>query len=331
MKLLTSNKFKLPTIWFISDMNERNKLHVGTSYIFGHPDDEKHIIRLLEYNVLYRAALKTKLPFDFKKILKENGYNTREIQWFSPAYIDYVSDEDYEDFQFEEKHLVAEDSELFKKHVEDCCAFIDLNTLMELKIIPTFCEIYINAIKTNIHNYALYNPHLYNKKLDGMYGFVDIMPVKRNLIIVDISQSMTKSISTATLLLAKTFGTSFNADILITGKISVLYEYEMIHTLDVEKIYAEVGMANEGDYFRKLLEVPREYGTAIVFGDNNHPGEFASSFISDEDGKKLCKWSVNKVISFHKDSDIQLAGYARWFNVPKENIEYISNWVKYFN
>ena len=88
-------------------------------------------------------------------------------------------------------------------------------------------------------------------------------------------------------------------------------------------------MANEGNCFKQLLSEPKEYGTAVVFGDNDHPGYYASKRISDADGKKLCKWKVDKIISLHKDSDTTLAGYARWFNVPEENITYVKDWVKY--
>jgi len=78
----------------------------------------------------------------------------------------------------------------------------------------------------------------------------------------------------------------------------------------------------------------KNYKTAIVFGDNHHPGDRwdnkynnDTKTISDEDGKKLCKWNVDKIISFHTTSTTNIAGYARWFDTKE--IERISNWVKY--
>ena len=170
---------------------------------------------------------------------------------------------------------------------------------------------------------------MYNKKLEGMYGALEFNSPNRNLIICDISGSMTKSIATFILLYSKTMAETFYADILVTGSISVVYPYEIIHTLDVDKVYAEVGRSNEGDIFKTLVSEEKHYKTAIVFGDNDHPGQYASKRISDEDGRKLCKWKVDKVISFHKDSSYDLAGYARWFS-PKE-VEKIKGWVKYLN
>jgi hypothetical protein len=201
--------------------------------------------------------------------------------------------------------------------------------LKDLKVFPVWLDKIEKAIETNIHNFAVYNPNMYNKKLEGMYGALEFTSPSRNLIICDISGSMTKSIATFILLYSKTMAETFYADILVTGGISVVYPYELIHTLDVDKVYTEVGRGNEGDIFKTLLSEEKTYKTAIVFGDNDHPGGYASRSISDADGKKLCKWKVGKVISFHKDSNTDLAGYARWFS-PKE-VEKIANWVKYLN
>lgn len=331
MKKLESKKFKLASIWLITSRAEKTLLPPGVNYIVGDERDEPYIIRLLEYEVLYNRALATGLPFDFKKILKDNGYNLVEIEWHIPPYIDCTSEEGYEDIEPEEVELLENTGTMFKKYIEDCGAYVDLDVLKRLRIITYWLDLIDESLRTNIHSYALYNPYMYNKKLEGMYGNVDITTAKRNLLIIDISNSMTKAISTTCLLLSKTKAETFHADILITGKISVLYPYEILYSLDVEKIYEEVGMSNEGDYFTKLLSEPREYGTAVVFGDNDHPGFYASKQISDADGKKLCKWKVDKIISLHKDSNTILAGYARWFNVPKENITYVSDWVKYLN
>ena len=206
---------------------------------------------------------------------------------------------------------------------------IDTNKLKDLKVFPVWLDKIEKAIETNIHNFAMYNPNMYNKKLEGMYGGLEFTSPDRNLIICDISGSMTKAIATFILLYSKTMAETFYADILVTGSISIVYPYELIHTLDVDKVYAEVGRSNEGDIFKVLLSEEKHYKTAIVFGDNDHPGGYAAKRISDEDGKKLCKWKIDKVISFHKNNNVDLAGYARWFS-PRE-VEKISNWVKYLN
>ena len=95
---------------------------------------------------------------------------------------------------------------------------------------------------------------------------------------------------------------SFYADLLITGSKSTLYPYENLHELNVTTIYEENGMDNDQIYFKNLVTTDaKNYKTAIIFGDNHHPGYTWSNIynrnsktISDEDGKKMCKWNIDK-------------------------------------
>ena len=50
---------------------------------------------------------------------------------------------------------------------------------------------------------------MYNKKLEGMYGSLDLVTPDRNLIIIDISGSIPKAVSTTCLILSKKFGRKF--------------------------------------------------------------------------------------------------------------------------
>jgi len=170
-----------------------------------------------------------------------------------------------------------------------------------------------------------------------VYGSLDLVSPDRNLIIIDISGSIPKAVSTTCLALAKNLSETFYADLLITGSKSTLYSYETLHELNVKTIYEENGMDNDQVWFKKLVTGDtKNYKTAIVFGDNHHPGHTWRNtfntdprYISDEDGKKMCKWKVDKIISFHTTSSHEVAGYARWFDTKE--IEHITNWVKYLN
>ena len=331
MELLTSKRFKLPILYFITDRKEIKDIPIGVPFLYGNETDKRYFIQLLEWEVLYQRAIKTGLPFNWEKILLDNGYRPVRGPQGHPVFFDYKESEmDYEDIEADIIDLseIAEDSTgEFANYINDCTAVIDTNKLKDLKVFPVWLDKIEKAIETNIHNFAIYNPNMYNKKLEGMYGALEFNSPNRNLIICDISGSMTKSIATFILLYSKTMAETFYADILVTGQISVVYPYELIHTLDVDKVYAEVGRGNEGDIFKTLVSEEKHYKTAIVFGDNDHPGGYASRNISDADGKKLCKWKIDKVISFHKNNNVDLAGYARWFS-PRE-VEKISNWVKY--
>ena len=332
MELLTSKKFKLPTLYFLTNREEIKELPIGIPFIMGNETDKAYFIQLLEWEVLYQRAIQSGLPFNWEKILKDNGYKPVYGPQGHPVFFDYKeSDVDYDKIEADIIDLssIKEDNGDFKQYINDCTAIIDTNKLKDLKVFPVWLDKIEKAIETNIHNFAIYNPNMYNKKLEGMYGALEFTSPSRNLIICDISGSMTKSIATFILLYSKTMAETFYADILVTGGISVVYPYELIHTLDVDKVYTEVGRGNEGDIFKTLLSEEKTYKTAIVFGDNDHPGGYASRNISDADGKKLCKWKIDKVISFHRTSNTDLAGYSRWFT-PKE-VEKIANWVKYLN
>ena len=152
-----------------------------------------------------------------------------------------------------------------------------------------------------------------------------------------ISGSIPKAVSSTCLTLAKNLSESFYADLLITGSKSTLYNYEELYKLDVQKVYTENEMDNDQVWFKKLVSSSEKvYKTAIVFGDNHSPSyPWKNSFnkntreISREGGKKLCKWKVEKLISFHTSSHKETAGYADWFS-PNE-VEKIKDWVTYLN
>jgi len=332
MEKLKSKKFKIPDIYFISDRNEIKDIPIGLPYVYGNEKDKIHFIQLLEWEVLYQKLVKTGLPFNWELILKEHGYSPTRAHWHNAIYYNYItSDENYDKIIQNEINLLNNviPTDDFKKYINDCSALINMDKLKTLKLIPDYQNIIEEAVKTNIHNFISFNHNMYNKKLEGMYGGLEFTSPNRNVIILDISGSMTKSISINILLMAKTMSETYYADILITGTKSILYPYEEIHTLNIEDIYNAIGGGNEGEYFKKILSEPKNYKTAIVFGDNDYPGSYSYYKITDEDGKKLCKWNINEIISFHKDYNDKLAGYARWFTT--KNIQYIKNWVKYLN
>ena len=339
MKLLSSKKgLELPKLFFVTNKEEVKELPIGVPFFMGDPEIEEYIVRILEYEVLFQNAIKTGYPFNFKKILKDNGYDDiQDFSWHETVYMDYVtkgmlSDDDY---AFEE--FGSDRDAEFKKYVKDSSCYVNIEKIKSLNIFPVWLDKIEEAISTNIHNFSTFNPNMYNKKLDGMYGAIELSSPPRNLIIIDISGSIPKAVSTTTLTLAKNLSETFYADILITGSKSTLYEYERIHELDVNGIYKENGTDNDQTYFKKLVSSEKKiYNTVICFGDNHSPSyPWSNNYnkrnkeISREDGQKLCKWEVKNLISFHTTSERETAGYADWFTFEPENVQKISNWVEY--
>lgn len=337
MKLLKSKILELPLIYFITDREEIKELPVGVPFMYASKKEERSIIRIMEYEIIYQNAVKTGFPFDFKQLLKEAGFKgLRDFRYARPIYMEYVTegfinDDEELDFDIDNFESIKDDDSLFKQYIHDTAVYVDITVLKGLNVFPVWLNVVEEAISTNIHNFALYNPNMYNKKLEGMYGNIDLVSPNKNLIVIDISGSIPKGVSSTCLALAKNWSESFYADILITGTKSVLYPYEEVYKLDVDTIYRKIGTSNDQTYFKALLSGDeKHYKTAIVFGDNDAPGYnwgYNSSKISDKDGKKLCKWKVDKLIALHTCSSTQLPGYSRWFS-PTET-EHIDNWVKY--
>jgi hypothetical protein len=344
MKLLTSDRLELPKVYFVSDREKIEEIPPGVPFIYGDEFDEPYIVRLLEYEVLYQEAVRSGYPFNFRKILKENGYNDiREFDYHNPAYLQLTTKGDptgVTDVDEKKWELgTSAGQSKFKEFVKDSSCYVDIEKLKALNVFPVWLNTIEDAVSTNIHNFAVFNNNMYNKKLEGMFGSLDLVSPSRNLIIIDISGSIPRAVSSTTLTLAKNLAETFYADLLITGSKSTLYAYENLHELNIDTIYDENGMDNDQVYFKKLVtSTEKRYKTAIVFGDNHNPGwDWSNKYnrntktISEKDGKKMCKWEIEKLISFHTSDYYtqknKIAGYAVWFE--PEEIERIEGWVEY--
>ena len=348
IKLIQSAKLKIPIVYLIETYGDLKELPIGIPFIRGSIADYSKYVRMMEWEVLWKGCKESGLPFNWEKVLRKNGYTdlyksgitnggsglSKVIEGEEPGELEDFDDDldvDLEDY------LELDSSESYGGYLEDISYKVDIDTLRSLKLLPVWLDDIEVAVKENITNTIVYNPSLYTKKLDLPLGGIEYFPSSKNLIIIDISGSIPISVSKTILALAKTLSEQFYADVVITGSKSTLYEYDSIDSLNINTIYTDNGKDNDQVYFRKLLEEPRKYKTAIVFGDNDEPGyAWSNQFnedskrISDSDGKKLCKWEIKDVMSFHTKSKTELAGYARWFNVSGK-ITYMDKWVNDLN
>jgi hypothetical protein len=330
MQILQSKKMSIPIIYLIENEAELNSLPLGIPFIRGDNKYYNDYVKLLEFEILLKSAIKSGLPFNWEKILTEHGYKDLYKTVASSFICEYSIDESK--ISIDKTLEKVEASKTISDFIEDISYQVDIETLKNLRVIPTwFSSTIEEAVKTNILNSIVWNPALYNKKLDNTSGSVTLSTPDRNLIIIDISSSIPKSIAKATLLLAKTMSTQFFADLIITGARSGLFDYTEIDGLDVNQIYTDYGQNNECKDFRAIVSQHRQYDNVIVFGDNHTPldnwgRELRISFKQAYD---VCNFRINKIYSFHTTNDYKLAGYAEMFNCS--NVEYIKNWVKYLN
>ncbi len=339
MKILKSKKgIPIPRLYFVTDRSEIKDIPKGVPYFFGDSDEEDYIVRIMEYEVLYQKAVESGYPFNFKSILKENGFLDVETFDFGSSCaetrLNLTTDGSIKFEDTSDIGLFKDNVREFKDYIKDSSVYVDITAIKSLKIFPVWLSSIEEAVNVNIHNFATYDSNMYNKKLEGMYGGISLKSPDKNLIVIDISGSIPRGVSATTLALAKNLSENFYADILITGSKSTLYDYSDIEKLDIDTIYEENGMDNDQVFFKKLVtEQERHYNTAIVFGDDHTPGyDWSNAYnrntrtISSEDGKDLCKWRVNKLISFHTSSKERVAGYGDWFS--PDSTTHITDWVK---
>jgi hypothetical protein len=328
MKLIQSSKVNLPIIYLVENDSELASLPLGIPFIRGNDKDYKEYVRLLEWEVLLRSALATGLPFKWEELLREAGYDNLYTTVAYSEQCVYVTGTEPVILDGGLEPIVP--SSTISDFVADISYQVDIEVLKNLKVIPTwFSEKIEDAIKSNIMNSITWNPSLYNKKLDNVTGDVSISTQDRNLIIIDISGSIPKSIAKACLLLSKTMSTQFFADLIITGARSGLFDYSEVADLDIDQVYTDYGQNNESKDFRKIVREAKNYDNVIVFGDNHSPLDNwgHGKTISFTQAYELCKFKVNKIFSFHTTNFKKLAGYAEMFDCS--NVEHIDKWVKH--
>lgn len=330
MELLQSKRFKLPILYFISDRREIRDLPIGIPFIYAHEKDKEHIIRLLEYEVIYQKALATKLPFNFRLLLEEAGFtDLKTFHWEDTPFMSYTTDGDLDVDYVQDNNLTG--TPMFKEFVKDAVAYVDIQKIKELKLFPVWFADIEKAVDTNIQNYAIFNSYMYNKKLEGMYGGIEISSPSKNLLNIDISASIPKSIGTSIMLLSRWMAETFFCDIIITGRKTIFIPYEEIHNMDIEALYDEYGNAQECAEYRKIITSSnKHYKHCFIFGDNHSVcGNWNAPVINSDRGTKLNKWKIDKLICFHTTSNDTIPGFADWFT-PKE-VEHIKDWVKYLS
>ena len=330
MELLQSKKMNIPLIYLVENDAELSTIPLGVPFIRSSKKDYAEIVKMLEFQILLKSALATGLPFNWEKILTDSGYrNLFRATAYSDSCV-YINDDSTIIIDTTIEKVTP--SSTIKEFIADISYQVDLEVLKDLKIIPTWFSSKIeDAIKSNILSSIVWNPALYNKKLDNTSGSITLSTPDRNLIIIDISASIPKSIAKACLLLSKTMVTQFFADLIITGARSGLFDYTEVDSLDIDQIYTDYGQNNEAKDFRAIVSQHRNYDNVIVFGDNHTPldswqGEKA---ISKKQAYDICNFKVNKIYSFHTTSNSTLAGYADMFDCS--NVEHVSSWVKDLN
>lgn len=303
---ITSKKVELPVIFLIEDEADFQQLPKGLPYVIGKQSELPFITLFLEFQVLYRSCMKTLIPIKWLDCLTKIGYGNSLRKYELKSGGVYG----------------AGDNGQYLLNTEDFITdqyLVDFDRLSELKILPVWLEDLKASIETNIIDEVMFDPTGFNKQLGMNIGAAGLKHNLKNLLILDISSSMPKSVVLTITNLAKLMSKKFYADVILTGRRSYLIDYEEVPNTDIVGAVSSYGGGNEGDMYKEIVKQSKEYGTVISFGDNDCPGI--------NKGDKNMNFKVHTLYSLHTEGNrtSNITGYARGFDPVETHI--VKDWI----
>lgn len=204
----------------------------------------------------------------------------------------------------------------------DVMSCIDLEVLQKLGMLPHFLGDITDCIKRNFSNNMKWTEG-YNKKLGVPIGKFHGAGYLKNLIILDISNSIPRGISATMISLIETLRAQVEADLIITGARSVFFDYKD-ELPDPQRIRNTIGLGNEARDFMNIARTHikgREYGHVISFGDFDSPYTWARYECGDDSDVDKCfaGTKVHEVHHYHT-RERNPTGYARWCKACSPNV-----------
>lgn len=200
------------------------------------------------------------------------------------------------------------------EYLDDASSYVNIESLQQLKLLPSFLGDIVDNIKKNLVA-PLHWQEGWNKKKRCCLGNYHGEHQLPNLIIIDVSSSIPRGISATMLILADTLRSQVQADLIITGGISLYFKYgEELPTPD--EIRRRVPAMNERKMYAAIVKgkLRKQYGHIISFGDNDNPGEIYTDV--------RCK----VLHHYHTWKPKTQTGYAQCFHAEKE--VYDNTWCK---
>lgn len=212
--------------------------------------------------------------------------------------------------------------------VGDLSSSVNIDTLLQLHLLPQFIGDMADCIRTNILNGHQWREG-YNKRRGLIVGNNDVATQKRNLIIADISASIPDGISHTILQLLRTMSTQCNADLIVTGRKSYYWRMEDEFPTP-EQMRMMIPRGNEARMFNRILReniAGHEWGHVFSFGDYDCPTKWSSTKVP------LPGTTVEEVHHFHTWARSGRTGYALWTrDLLTKPVEHFDNtWCQFIN
>lgn len=211
----------------------------------------------------------------------------------------------------------------------DTASGVDLDVLLDMKLIPAFWQELAEAVRINVtNNFAWHDG--YNKKTKLCTGYLTEQARKKSLVILDISWSIPEGVSAGMLTLIQTITEITHADLILTGGKSYFFTNDEVKSMDIKEWRRKIPRANESIMFNDILknQITADYDIVIAFGDSDYPGEITLPYKIHT--KKLYSYYSKRYYRY-VDPDL-IAGYGRWVVENNPDVEVITNtnWAHYF-
>ena len=204
-------------------------------------------------------------------------------------------------------------------------AVVDIVKLQSMELLPKFVSDIVTATYTRGDDLRWESG--YNKKRALACGNYTDLQGSKNLLIIDISGSIPRSVSSTMLALADTLRTQMSADLIITGSTSKYWAAGEDLPSD-QQIRASIGLGNESEEFHQILQdhvLGKTWDNVVAFGDNDSP--FAVSKVIPTQVGKLYSYRVPWGSGWGNERPV---GYCRWVQEVAQGYEYEwdTEWVK---
>lgn len=300
---------ELPPIFLVENEDDWKELPKGLPYIIGTKKDLPFITLYLEFQVLYKSCKRTGLPIKWDVVLHKLGYTDKKVRRF-----ELNSGGDFWESSTGNRHIDIDDF-IEEQYI------VNFDRLSELKILPKWLDDLKSSIQQNIIDEVMFDPTAFNKQLGINIGFANVKHNLKNLLILDVSDSIPKAVVKTTVALTKLMSKRFYADVMITSGQTVLIDYDDVQTSDIEEQARLSGGGNEGKMYAEIISKEKDYNTVIAFGDNDNPEYYIGV------NKIKCNFKVETLYSLHTNKLTEnIVGYARAFS-PKTTIK-VKDWLE---
>lgn len=188
---------------------------------------------------------------------------------------------------------------------------VNIDELQAIGMLPEFVdEVLVSSVK-DIDGCTSWQDG-YTRKLGVCLGETKTSPMKRNLIILDVSCSIPDGISFTMCRLLETLKEKAGADVILTSGTSHYYPYED-PLPSMERMRRIISTGNESRDFERILKTNvagNHYGNVIVFGDNDSPFRMSHNEVREELNK--AGTSIDNVLLYHTYSKSKCPGYGLW-------------------